>query len=136
MRRRARRSAPEVLHRAEREMIINLSGMHRTASTDELQQALDVLAASHAPRRVTPAWMHQMKQPVGHEAVVDEEVLVHAQARVAALQIAGAVVRDTVPERQVLRACRRPNRVGLDEPESFERLWQRGRRKEAPRDRE
>src|SRR6187431_2340740 len=88
MRRRARRAAPEVRHRAERKMIVNLPGVYRTASADELQQALDVSATRHAPGRLTPAArMHQVEHAVGHEAVVDEEVLMHVKAGVAALQI-------------------------------------------------
>ena len=89
MGRRARRAAPVVRHRAEREMIVNLARVHRTANADELQQALDVSAARDAPRRLTPAArMHQAEHAVGHEAVVDEEVLMDVQAGVPALQIA------------------------------------------------
>ena len=58
-----------------------------------------------------------------------------AKAGVATLQIAGAVVPHPVPERQILRPCRSPNRVGLHEPEGFERPGQRCGWKEAPRDR-
>jgi hypothetical protein len=118
-------------------MIVNLSGVHRTASADELQHALDVPAARDAPRHVTPAArMHQVEHVVGHEAVVDEEVLMDVQAGVPALQITCAVVRHTVPQRQILRACRRSNRVSLHETECLERLRQGSRWKEAPRDRE
>ena len=79
--------------------------------------------------------MHQAEHAIGDEAVVDEEVLVDVQAGVAALQIARAVVRHTVPQRQILRACRRSNRVSLHETECLERLRQGCRWKQAPRDR-
>src|SRR5512145_121209 len=55
-----------------------------------------------------------------------------AKAGVATLQIAGAVVLHPVPQRQILRPCRRPNRVGLHEPEGVERLRQRCGWKETP----
>ena len=116
-------------------MIVNLARVHRTANANELQQALDVPAARDAPRRLTTARMHQAEHAVGDEAVVDEEVLVDVEAGVPALQIARAVVRHPVPQRQILRARRRSNRVGLHEPECVERLRQGCRWKEAPRDR-
>jgi hypothetical protein len=47
--------------------------------------------------------MHQAEHAVGHEAVVDEEVLVDVQGGVPALQIARAVVFHTVPQRRDLR---------------------------------
>ena len=56
------------------------------------------------------------------------------EAGVLALQIARAVVRHAVPQRQILRARRRSNRVCLHETEFIERFRQGRRSKEAPRD--
>src|SRR5688572_7949303 len=131
----ARRPTPIVRHTAEREMIVNLARVHRPARADELQQALDVPAAGDAPWRLTAARMHQAEYAVGDKAVVDEGVLMDAKAGVLALQVARAVVGDTVPQRQILSARRRPNRVSLHETEGLERLRQRCRWKQAPRDR-
>ena len=59
------------------------------------------------------ARVHALVQFVCHKTVVDEKVLFHRQLRVGALQVAGPVVLDAVAQREVLRAGRRANRVGL-----------------------
>ena len=61
--------------------------------------------------------MHQRVHLVGDETVVDEEVFVNVERRVTALEVSGAIVLDAVAQRQVLRARRRADRVGLDEAE-------------------
>jgi len=61
--------------------------------------------------------MHEREDASRYEAVVDETVLVDRQARVAALEVAGAIAVDAVAQRQVLGARRRADRVGLDEAE-------------------
>ena len=48
--------------------------------------------------------MHQGLHFPGHEAVIDEEVLLHAELCIAAFKIAGAVVFDAMAEYQVLCA--------------------------------
>ena len=65
-----------------------------------------------------------------HEAVVDEDVLLDAERGVAPLEIAGAVAVDAMAQRQVLRARRRADRVGLHEAERVDRAlaaWSAGR---------
>jgi hypothetical protein len=44
------------------------------------------------------------------------------KAQIVALEIARAVVRHPVPQREILRACRRSNRVCLHETECLERF--------------
>ena len=66
-----------------------------------------------APGLARLARMHQGQVLARQETVVDQAVLIDRQARVAAFQIAGAVVLDAVAQRQVLRAA--PGR-GSDRP--------------------
>ena len=61
--------------------------------------------------------MHQRVHFARHEAVVDEEVLLDRQLRIAALEVTGTVVDDAMAQRQVLRACRRADGIGLHEAE-------------------
>jgi hypothetical protein len=70
-----------------------------------------------------------------HEAVIDEESFVEIEPRIPPLEIAGAIVRDAMAERQVLRTRRRANWIGLDEPELCDRARQRRRNTQAARDR-
>ena len=55
------------------------------------------------------------------EAVVDEEVLFQRQAWLSPFQITGAIAGDAMPQRKVLRARRRPDRVGLHEAQPLDR---------------
>ena len=57
------------------------------------------------------------------------------ESRVETLEITGAITGDAMAQREILRARRRPDRVGLDEAERVERALQRRRREEAARDR-
>lgn len=57
------------------------------------------------------------------------------EAGISTLQIAGPIANHAVTEREVLRARRCPDRVGLHEAECVERALQRGRREQAARDR-
>ena len=87
------------------------------------------------PRGARRARMHQRVHRARHEAVVDEEVLFDGQPGIAPLEVAGAVVAHAVAQRQVLRARRRADRVGLHEAEALDRARQRGRREQAARHR-
>ena len=117
-------------------MIVHLARVDWTTKTNEIEQALDVPATPDAPGGLaTVARVHQAEHAGGHKAIVDEDVLMDVQSPVPALEIAHAVIRDTVTQRQILGSCRRSNRISLHETEHLERLWQRGRSKEASRDR-
>ena len=78
--------------------------------------------------------MHQRVHLGGDEAIVDEEIFVDAERRVTALEVSSPIVRDAVAQRQVLRACRRADRIGLDEAEFLQSAFQRGRPEKAARD--
>src|SRR6185295_4786000 len=78
--------------------------------------------------------MHQRLYRARDEAVVDEEVFLDIERGVSAFQIAGPVILDAMSERQVLRARRRADRVGLYEAERPQRTRQRRRREKAAGD--
>ena len=61
--------------------------------------------------------MHQLLCRPGQEPVIDEKILLHVQVWVASLEIARAVAKHPVTQRQILSACRRPDRIGLHETE-------------------
>jgi hypothetical protein len=69
------------------------------------------------------------------EAIVDEEVFFQRQPRVAALQLAGAVVAHAVAQDQVLRARRCAQRIGLHEAQAADGRRQRGGREQRTRQR-
>jgi hypothetical protein len=78
--------------------------------------------------------VHQRFDAARHEAVVDENILVDAQRREAAFEVAGAVILDAMAQRQVLGARRRADRVGLDEAERVDGALQRGGTEQAAAD--
>ena len=127
--RRARGAAPVVGDGAVREVRVDLAWMHGAVRADEVEQRADVPAARRSPRRRTAARVHQRLHRAGDEAVVDEDVFVNVEARVATFEIAGAIARHAVTKREILRAGRRADRVRLDEAEHVECALQRGRRK-------
>src|SRR6187551_2745577 len=61
--------------------------------------------------------MHQRMHFARHEAIVDEEVLLDRQARIATLEVTGAVVGDSVAKRQVLRSRGSADGIGLNKAE-------------------
>ena len=134
MRRRVRRAAPIVSDRPVREVAVDLAWMHRAARADKIQQSAHVSSARRSPGRRTTARMHQDLHRAGHEAVVHEEVLVDVEAGISALEIAGAIARHAMTQREVLRSRRRANGIGLHEAEYVERPLQRGRWEKAARD--
>ncbi len=75
--------------------------------------------------------MHQRLYGVRHEAVADKEVLLDAELGVAPFEVAGAVLLDTMAQRQVLGARWGADRVGLHKTEPMEGAFQRGGREEA-----
>src|SRR5438093_3604955 len=79
--------------------------------------------------------MHQSMHGPRHVAVVDEDVLFDVELRVALLELTGAVLVDAMPQRQILRARRRTNRIGLHESQPLDGVAERRRRKQAARDR-
>src|SRR6478735_7656149 len=100
--------------------------MDDAALAHEIEHLLLAGGASAAACRPRRARVHQRADLARQEAVVDEEVLLDVEPRIAPRQIAGAVAGDAVTQRQVLRPGRGANRVGLDEAEPRDRAWQRG----------
>jgi hypothetical protein len=74
-----------------------------------------------AARRAGRARVHQRLRGARQEAVVDEEVLFDRPAAGSAFQVAGAVAGHAVAQRQVLRARRGADGVGLHEAQA--RNW-------------
>ena len=88
--------------------------------------------AGHSVRAVRGcirAWVAR-----GQEAVVDEEVFLDAQPRVAALQVTGPVAGHAVAQRQVLGPRRGADRVGLHKTQAPDGLRQAGRPPQAAGD--
>ena len=75
--------------------------------------------------------MHQRLRRSRHEPVVDEEILLDAEAHVSTFEIAGVIAAYAVTQRQVLRSRRGPDRVRLDESQLLDGALQRGWRKQA-----
>ena len=122
-------------------MIVDFARMGATAFAHELQQKLRLLPARRGPRPTAfgrdaaiRARMHQRLDGARHEAVVDEEVLLDAELRVAAFEVAGTVVLDAMAQHQILSARRRADRVGLHKAQPVEGAFQRGGREEAAGD--
>src|SRR5580693_8629766 len=76
------------------------------------------LSVPCVPGAWRPARMQQGQGPARQEPVVDEEGLFDRQARIAALQLADAIVFNAVREDQILGASGRANRVGLDKAQA------------------
>ena len=70
--------------------------------------------------------MQQGRGLARQEAGVDEVGLFDVQARVAALELAGAIVPDAVEENQILGASGRAHRIGLDESQARDGARQGG----------
>src|SRR5260221_9991689 len=103
------------------EMRLNVLGVGGTVPADKGQNLLGArlhLGAPCVPGARRPARMQQRQGPAKQETVVNEKGLFDRQARVAALQFAGAIVLNAVREDQILGASRRPHRVSLDKTQT------------------
>ncbi len=130
VRRGVRRAAPIIDDAAVREMRVDVARMHLAALAHELEHGLRALHARGAPARAGGARVHQRMVRAWQEAVVDERVFFDVERRVLRLEIACAVAGDAMPERQVLRARRRADRIGLHESEPLDRAAQVARREQ------
>ena len=111
--------------------------VHGAALADELEQRLALPPSGGQYDDAGSRRVHQPLHRRGHEAVVDEDVLLDAERRVAAFEVAGAVALDAVAQRRILRARRRAN-LGRPArtPAYPSARCERGRREEAAGDRE
>ena len=108
-------------------MVIYLARVHCTAFAYELQQELCLFPAFSGPGCAAfggdagvGARVHQRLYGPRHEAVGDEEVLLDAELRVTAFEVACTVVLDAMAQDQVLSARRRTDRIGLHKAQPVE----------------
>ncbi len=113
-------------------MSIDLARMHRPASPHEREQILRSLSL-HRNGRPGPR-MHQRLNSTRQESVVDEEVLLDAELRVATLEVAGTVALHPVAQDQVLRPRGGANRISLNESKLMKRAFQHRRWEKAAGD--
>ena len=106
-------------------MLLDLLRMHNSSLAYELPKRLCSLAAHSKPGRAGRAFrsarMHQRLKFPSHEAIIDEEVFMDSKLRVAPFEIAGAISLYTMPEDQVLRTCRRADRISLHKTHPVQR---------------
>jgi hypothetical protein len=89
---------------AVREVRVDVARVDNAVQAYEVQHRLRLAQSCLGPRFSRDARVHQRVHRARQEAVVDEEVLLHRQPRIAALEIPRAVAGDAVPQSQVLRA--------------------------------
>jgi hypothetical protein len=123
------------LHAAVVEVRLQVPGSGVTVLTHEVQHVSGARLHPGVPLPPLSARMEQRKALSRQETVVHEEGLFDRQARVAALQLAGAIALDPMREDQILGARRRPHRVGLDEPQARDGARQAGGLEKTARDR-
>jgi hypothetical protein len=92
---------------------IDLPRVHRTALPDERQHRIGLRLPPSRPRVPRRARMHELTVGARQESIVDEEVLLQSQPWISALEIARPIVVHAVPQGQVLRPRRRPDRIRL-----------------------
>jgi hypothetical protein len=69
--------------------------------------------------------MHQRLQRPRDVAIVDKDILRDVERDVAALQVTSLVIFHSLAKNEILRASRRPNRIGLHKAHAVQRPWQR-----------
>jgi hypothetical protein len=114
--------ATPALDAAMVEMRLHVPGVGGTMLTHKGQHLLGVRLHPGVPGTRHPARMQQGQGLARQETVVDEEGLFDGQARVAALQFAGAIILHALREDQILGASGRPHRVGLDKAQGAQWL--------------
>ena len=116
------------------EMRLHILGVGGTMLAYEGQHLL----GARLHRGVPGARRARMQQGQGlarQETIVNEEGLFDRQARIAALQLAGAIVFNAVREDQILGASGHAHRVGLDKAQARNGPRQAGGLEKAARDR-
>ncbi len=114
-------------------MVVDLTWVRGAVSAHEAEDGLDPFSLRGGPSAEAGARMHECMDGACHESIVDENVLLELERRVAPFQVASPVAHNPMPQRQVLRAGRGPYRVRLHEAEPAHGLLERGPRKEAAR---
>ena len=130
----ARRSPPIVSDGTVREALVDLPRMSPSSLANEVEDRFRAALPSRGPRSHRRARMQQRLDATGQESVVDEIVFFDFEARVSPLEVSRAIVRDAVPQRQVLRACGSPDGIRLDEAERLDRALESRRLEKAAGD--
>src|SRR6185369_17995444 len=100
-----------------RKVFVNLTRVNWTTLANEIEQQPRLLLLSGREwRTVMRTRVHQRLQSTRHVTVVHEEVFLDVELRIPALEITGVIVLHTMSQYQILRACGRPNRIGLYKP--------------------
>ena len=122
----ARRAAPVVRDLPCAKCASTSRGCTSPRVAHELEHRLGALVRRRRQQARAFARVHQRRHAAADETVVDEEVLFDRQRRVEPFEIAGAIARDAMAQREVLRAGRRADRIGLDEAQALDRRGQAG----------
>ena len=97
----------------------------------ELEHRFGLPPPCSIPLTPRDARMHGSLYGARQDAVVDEEVLLQSEPRIARFQVARPVVQYAMPQGQVLRAGRSPDRIHLHEAKSGDGPLQRSRPEQA-----
>src|SRR5580698_4429262 len=121
-------------------MLIDLARMHHAALARKLQQQHGPLFARGRgcakPFPKIQTRMHQRLHLARHKSVIDEKIFLDPELRVAAVEVAIAIVFHPMTQNQILRPRGSADRVGLYKSHLVQRPLQRGRRKKTTRHRE
>ncbi len=126
-----RGAAPVVSDVASAKSRFDIIGMHGPMLPDVREELVGMLCGFARQRRHVRSGMHQSDQCVRCEAVIDEEVFRDRELRVFGFQVSGTVIFDAMTKNEVLRACRRPDGIGLNVAELVQCGLQRRGRKQS-----
>ena len=115
------------------ELRVHLARVHHAAFAHEVQYGRGLGVAVGRPHGAGGARVHQRLHLPRQEAVVDEEVFLDPEPRIAGFQVTSAVALHPVAQRQVLRPRRRADRVSLHEAQPGDGLGQGGGREQGAR---
>jgi hypothetical protein len=109
-----------------REVFINFTRMNRASLTHKLEQQLRSLSVSPSHRGILSR-VHQRIQRARNVPVVDETIFFDVERGIAPFEFAGFIILHSMAEDQILRACRRSNRISLNEAHlvqcTLQRSW-------------
>ena len=99
------------------EVFINFTRVNWTTFANEVEQQFRLLLLPGRERRPgIRTRVHQRLQSTRDITVVHKEIFFNIELRITTLEIARVIILHTMSQYQILRACRRPNRIGLYKP--------------------
>src|SRR5581483_12286333 len=124
---RVRCASPVVLDGAVQKMSIHILGMDFSLYPHEIEDAHRPFTARPGPgqevlRRsaaIRPG-MHQGLQFPGYKSVIDEEIFLNSELRIAPIEVAGVIIPNPRPEDKILSPRRSADRIGLHELQPLE----------------